>query len=453
MASNAIVPPTGASDQCGSAPPTTMKPHELAFQEVAHAVAPAFGPSNVIISGPPNLDQPHLVAKPATTTNTLVVPRGTTVTAASKVLDPNLKSRLAKLRTTLIEARHTKSGALVRALGQVMCFMLPKQTIMPAKLVNVYGILAHDVRGGAAYGTCIMQDGNFNTFSFPVMCAAVERMHDDMYSTRCPQVRLAKWLEVKCLPTSDLDGEIKISVKCYNDVNAVTDSCGPSDVESVPTSNLDGEIKLSVQCYNDANAVTDRRGPPVTPRQETNVLVPEGTHVRIQQSKHVHVFGILTHDVTVDLSYGTCIMAVKRGEPASYKMYSLAKLLKAVGRLKLNVHLTLCPSSDLDNLLAFEQRDKKAMHAKIQQSAAAYALESMSGVATALTSVVGTKLTIPLGTNEADVKLADKDAAERSKDDETTIAGPNNEPEILINDGTYVCMLEDNHPDIWCPGP
>ena len=43
------------------------------------------------------------------------------------------------------------------------------------------------------------------------------------------------------------------------------------------------------------------------------------------------------------------------------------------------------------------------MHAKIQQAAAAYALESMSGV--------GTKLTIPLGTNEAAITLADKDAA------------------------------------------
>jgi hypothetical protein len=84
MASNAIVPPTGASDQSGSAPPTTVKP----------------------------------------------------VPAASKVLDPNLKSRLAKLRTTLTEARHTKSGALVWALGQVMCFMLPKQTDSYARQVG-----------------------------------------------------------------------------------------------------------------------------------------------------------------------------------------------------------------------------------------------------------------------------------------------------------------------------
>jgi hypothetical protein len=210
MASKAIVPTTGASDQSASAPPIIVQPHELTIQAVAPAVAPAFVASDIITSGPPNLKQPHLVAKQATTTTTLGVPRGTTVPAASKVLDPNLKSRLAKLRTTLTEARHTQSGALVWALGQVMCFMLPKQTLMPSKLVNVYGILAHDVREGAAYGTCIMQDGSFNTFSFPVMLVAVERMHDDIYSTRCPQVRLAQWLEVKCLPTSNLDGEIKL---------------------------------------------------------------------------------------------------------------------------------------------------------------------------------------------------------------------------------------------------
>jgi hypothetical protein len=206
-----------------------------------------------------------------------------------------------------------------------MCFMLPKQTLMPAKLVNVYGILAHDVRGGS---TCIMQDGSFNTFSYPVMCAAVERMHDDMYRTRCPQVRLAKWLEAKSFPTSDLDGDIKLSVQSYNDVIAVTNSRGTSNVQSLPTSTLDGGIKLSVQCGNDANAVTERRGPPIALRQDANILIPEGTHVCIQQSKHVHLFGIVTHDVTGDLSYGTCIMAVERGEPASYKNVLVSEVVE-----------------------------------------------------------------------------------------------------------------------------
>jgi hypothetical protein len=112
-------------------------------------------------------------------------------------------------------------------------------------------------------------------------------------------------------------------------------------------------------------------------------------------------------------------------------------LLKAVARLKLNVHLSLCPSSELDNLLAFEQRDKNAMHAKIQHAAAAFALESLSGV--------GTKLTIPSATSAADVLLSDKDAADPSLDDDTTITGRDNDTEILICDGTYVCVLENNN--------
>jgi hypothetical protein len=199
-----------------------------------------------------------------------------------------------------------------------------------------------------------MQDGSFNTFSFTVMLAAEERMHEDMYRSRCPQVRLAKWLELKRLPTCDLDGE----------------------------------IKLSENRFNDGNEVSAVREPPVTPTKETSVLIPEGTHVCIQKAKHLHLFGILAHDGTGDLSFGTCILAATSGEPSSYKMFSLAKLVKAVGRLELNVYKNRCPSKDLDNLLAFEKCDEKAMRAKIQQSSAAYNMESEAVVATQMNEAV-----------------------------------------------------------------
>ncbi len=109
------------------------------------AIAPTTEVSDGSATAPPNVVEPHLLSKPAITPTTVVVPRGTPAAATSKVLDPNLKSRLAKLRTSLTAERHTKSGTLVWALGQVMCFMLPKQSLLPSKLVNVYGILAHDV--------------------------------------------------------------------------------------------------------------------------------------------------------------------------------------------------------------------------------------------------------------------------------------------------------------------
>jgi hypothetical protein len=46
------------------------------------------------------------------------------------------------------------------AKGEVMCFMVPKSSVVPVKLTNVYGILAKNVFADCSFGTCIMQDGD-----------------------------------------------------------------------------------------------------------------------------------------------------------------------------------------------------------------------------------------------------------------------------------------------------
>ena len=88
----------------------------------------------------------------------------------------------------------------------------------------------------------------------------------------------------------------------------------------------------------------------------------------------------------------------------------------------------MCPTSKLKRLLATETSDEDALGVRIAESYQTYAQSN-------LVETITTR----------DLPLADKDAAERSKDDDNTNTVRNNNPDILINDGTYVCMLEDNH--------
>jgi hypothetical protein len=76
-----------------------------------------------------------------------------------------------------------------------MCFMLPKPDVLPAVLVNVYGILAHEVFTESNFGTCIMQN--------------------ETYSSRCPRVRLNNWYTLKRGDQSKLDIEIRESEQRY----------------------------------------------------------------------------------------------------------------------------------------------------------------------------------------------------------------------------------------------
>ncbi len=110
------------------------------------------------------------VLKAPTTTSSLEPPAAAPKNATA-VLKAELQKRLAELKVALPQKKtpvpHYKAG-------EVMCFLLPKPDVLPAVLVNVYGILAHDVFAESNFGTCIMQDGQCETFAYTIMWAAVE---------------------------------------------------------------------------------------------------------------------------------------------------------------------------------------------------------------------------------------------------------------------------------------
>jgi hypothetical protein len=101
------------------------------------------------------------------------------------------------------------------AKGEVMCFMLPKPNFVPEKLINVYGILAKDVFADGRFGTCVMQDGYFVTFSYSVVWAAKERMGDEKYRSRCPFARLKNWFAAKTADATQFERDILASEQRY----------------------------------------------------------------------------------------------------------------------------------------------------------------------------------------------------------------------------------------------
>ena len=135
-----------------------------------------------------------------------------------------------------------------------------------------------------------------------------------------------------------------------------------------------------------------------------------------------------TYDVTEDNHYGTCILADGNLERVTFKTYAYNTLYKGMERNKEQTYRLLCPTSKLKRLLATETSDEDTLRVCIAESYTTYANTNQAETITT-----------------RDVTLAVEDAAERSKDDDNTNTGYYNNPDLLINDGTYVCMVEDNH--------
>ncbi len=90
------------------------------------------------------------------------VPEDTTLAAATMLTMSNLPRmtpnamKLAVLEAKLAVAERETLGTQTFSKGTVMCFMLPKNTVTPTKLVYVYGKLAHDLTSQSRIGTCIL---------------------------------------------------------------------------------------------------------------------------------------------------------------------------------------------------------------------------------------------------------------------------------------------------------
>jgi hypothetical protein len=200
--------------------------------------------------------------------------------------------------------------------------MLPKNTVTPVKLVNVYGKLAHDLTSQSRFGTCILQDGQWYKASFINMVEAMDRMKEEKFRSRCPMGRLQSWYDKKCL-----------------DARQVEEACPQSQ----------NEYHLGAVCS-----------------------IPEGQHVCIQIAKHAVVFGVLAHNVTETMLHGTCIIADTSVGSVKYTTYAYMTLLTGVARLRLNVYRVRFPTAELETKLALEKLDPSAMAMKIANAIQMY---------------------------------------------------------------------------------
>ncbi len=247
------------------------------------------------------------------------------------------KKKLAELKANITQKNRP---APHYTAGEVMCFMTPKENVVPTAMVNSYGKLAHDVFAEAQYGHCIMQDGNVDTFSYTVMWAAAERMREEKFRSRCPTTRLDRWFALRRADQSNLDRDMRESEQRYKE-----------------------KIVARSSSTSSPNSTTSPKSP--LPPEASLVLIHEGEHICILKTKHEPVFGVVAENVTDDMSHAACIMIGTLTEPSMYQKLKFAKLKKAVERMALNVYKGLCPSSNLDALLASEQRDPSAMLEKI----------------------------------------------------------------------------------------
>jgi hypothetical protein len=72
--------------------------------------------------------------------------------------------------------------------GQLLCFLWADNA------EPVFGILAYDVSEARTYGTCLMLNGKYRTFSCHVLGEAVERCKQKEYAASCPRLELMRFL-------------------------------------------------------------------------------------------------------------------------------------------------------------------------------------------------------------------------------------------------------------------
>jgi len=321
------------------------------------------------------------------------------------------KKKLAELKANI--AQQIRPTPHYTA-GQVMCFMMPKQIVFPTVMVNKYGKLAHDVFEESEFGSCIMQDGSVDTFSYTVIWAGVERMGDEKFRCRCPKARLERWFTNRRADQSSLDRDIRESEQRYKD-------------------------KLQVQISNTSSPDSTESATSPPPPEAKLVLIHQGEHICLLKTKHEPVFGIVAHNVTDDMSHAACIMWFpERGRPPIYEKIKLGKLQKAVERMTLNVYKALCPSGALNALLASEQRDAVAMLGKIAKCQMGGTKEAEDG-----------KVSIEPSTTDQP-PASGNFTADDVLGDVTTALNPDTttdpELDILIDDGTFVCFQKKNKP-------
>jgi hypothetical protein len=81
-------------------------------------------------------------------------------------------------------------GQTVWKEGKLMCFVSAKKGYQKKPSKPQYGILAVDVNEESLFGTCIMGNGDFVSYSFAMLYASVERYKDESVRLACPTSQL-----------------------------------------------------------------------------------------------------------------------------------------------------------------------------------------------------------------------------------------------------------------------
>ncbi len=87
-------------------------------------------------------------------------------------------------------------GQTVWKEGKLMCFVSAKKGYKKNPSKPQYGILAVDVNEESLFGTCIMGNGNFVSYSFDILWASVERYNDPSVRLDCPTSHLKRLLMI-----------------------------------------------------------------------------------------------------------------------------------------------------------------------------------------------------------------------------------------------------------------
>ncbi len=93
--------------------------------------------------------------------------------------------------------------------GQLLCFL---------RLFNgepVFGILASDVDDGRLFGTCILQNGEYQTLSCHLLGQAASRCKERKYMEICPRVELLSLLLERNKNISDMKHDIQMVESDY----------------------------------------------------------------------------------------------------------------------------------------------------------------------------------------------------------------------------------------------
>ena len=124
--------------------------------------------------------------------------------------------------------------------GKLMCFISAKRGYKQKASKPVYGILAVDVNEESLFGTCIMGDGNFVSYSFDMLYASIERYKDPDIRMDCPTSHLQRLLMICQADPQAFKLQIREAVAEYKKNNRgpfPSSSSEESPMEGGPLSN------------------------------------------------------------------------------------------------------------------------------------------------------------------------------------------------------------------------